>query len=143
MFCHFDHDLEEIEFSNPAYLEELEKIMILKKFFVQNGPSVQILRIWAQKYFIFFCQKMVVLFVCCNEILSDFYVLFFKIEALDELRKMLPGKKLFGDFPICYRPWIIFNTRRFTRCDWANFWTETPFWTNFFFKLKYGMCFMR
>ena len=66
MFCHFDHDLEEIEFSNPAYLEELEKRMILKKKFVQNGPSVQILQIWAQKYFIFFCEKMVVLLFVAN-----------------------------------------------------------------------------
>ena len=62
---YFDHDLKEMEFSNPAYLEELEKRMILKKKIVQIGPSVQVLQNWAQKYFIYFCRKMVVFVVFC------------------------------------------------------------------------------
>ena len=63
---------------------------------------------------------VVVLFCCCCllQTLSDFDVLFLKIEALDELRKMLSGKKLFSDFPTWHGPWIgeiILNFCRFTK----------------------------
>ena len=101
-----------MEFSNPAYLEELEKRMILKKKIVQIGPSVQVLQNLPQKYFIYFCRKMVVFVVLLLLLLlfvanlSDFDILFLKIEALDKLRKILSGKKLFGAFPTWQGPWI-------------------------------------
>ena len=70
-----------------------------QKKIVQNGPSLQ-------KYFIYFWQKKWSFVVCCLlfvvcclllllfvATLSDFGLLFFKIEALIELRKMLLSSK--------------------------------------------------
>ena len=95
-----------MEFSNPAYLEELGKRIIFKKKIVQIGPSVQILQIWGQKYFIYFCQKWSCLLFFFVIKIFKIFTKKLKIEARDKLRKMLSGKKLFDDFPTWQGPWI-------------------------------------
>ena len=75
------------------FLPRLVERIIFKKI-VQNGPSLQILSNWGQKYFIYFWQKQLSFVVCCE---CDFvrFWLTFLIELLIELRKMLLRNKLF------------------------------------------------
>ena len=109
VFCHFDHDLEEMEFSNPFHLEELEKRIILKqkmskldrpfkfyKFELRNTLFISA-REWS-------CFLFFVCF-CCNFNLSDLDKLFLNCSSRqaddDAVRE-----KLFGAFPTWQRPWI-------------------------------------
>ena len=77
MFCHFDHDLEEIEFSNPAHLEELEKIMILKKSLSKTDLPFRFYKFGLRNTLFFLRENGRVCFVCCLlQTLPGFDVLF-------------------------------------------------------------------
>ena len=72
------------KYSNQSYLKELGKRNSLKKKFVQNGPSVQILDFGVQNLF-FFCKMVIVCF--CSTFCSNFGLLKVEIEALGTLKK--------------------------------------------------------
>ena len=68
--------LKRWNFLTQPILKSSSKGSFSKKI-VQIGPSVQILQIWGQKYFIYFCQKMVMFFCLLQFQIVRFWQTFF------------------------------------------------------------------